>query len=124
MWLITPLGFFSIVCKPDNEKQGTLTVRSRLKSDLEALRENFLPSLGSIAEGAGTDYRFRAKAQRNDIGKALAQMVQNSTTTTSRTRWPTNKAKPGPGSMAGSGTFFMTCRKRQRTCRCSLTAAS
>ena len=76
MWLMTPLGFFSIVCKPDDEEQGTLTVRSRVKSDLDALRKNFLPSLGAIAEGAGTDYRYRAKARRDDIGKALAQMVQ------------------------------------------------
>jgi hypothetical protein len=44
-WLITPLGFFSIVCKPADEEQGTLTVRSCVKSDLEALRKNFLPSL-------------------------------------------------------------------------------
>ena len=76
MWLITPIGFFSIVCKPGDEEQGTLTVRSRVKSDLEALRKNFLPSLGAIVEGAGTDYRYRAKARRDDIGKALAQMVQ------------------------------------------------
>jgi len=76
MWLITPLGFFSIVCKPGDEEQGTLTIRGRVKSDLGALRENFLPSLGAITEGAGTDYRYRAKAQRDDIGKALAQMVQ------------------------------------------------
>jgi hypothetical protein len=69
MWLITPLGFFSIVCKPDDEKQGTLTVRSRVKSDLEALCKNFLHSLGPIVEGAGTDYRYRAKAQRDEIGK-------------------------------------------------------
>jgi len=76
MWLITPMGFFSIVCKPGDEEQGTLTVRSRVKSDLEALGKNFLPSLGAIVEGAGTDYRYRAKAQRDDIGKALALMVQ------------------------------------------------
>jgi len=70
------MGFFSIVCKPGDEEQGTLTVRSRVKSDLEALGKNFLPSLGAIVERAGTDYRYRAKAQRGDIGKALALMVQ------------------------------------------------
>jgi 8-oxo-dGTP pyrophosphatase MutT (NUDIX family) len=70
------MGFFSIVCKPGDEEQGTLTVRSRVKSDLEALGKNFLPSLGAIVEGAGTDYRYRAKAQRDDIGKALTLMVQ------------------------------------------------
>jgi len=58
MWLITTLGFFSIVCKPGDKKQGMLTVRSRVKSDLEELRKNYLPGLGTIVEGAGTDYRI------------------------------------------------------------------
>jgi hypothetical protein len=75
MWLITPVGFFSIVRKPDD--QDTLTVRARVKSDLEALRAHSLPGLGAIAEDAGTDYRFRAKAPRDEIAKALAHMVED-----------------------------------------------
>ncbi len=35
MWLITPTGFFSIVCKSGDIKAGTLTIRARVKSDLE-----------------------------------------------------------------------------------------
>src|SRR5262249_11648333 len=50
MWLMTPLGFFSIVCKPDDKGRGTLTIRARVKSDLEALRREFLPALGPIVE--------------------------------------------------------------------------
>jgi hypothetical protein len=38
MWLITPTGFFSIVCKPGDMEAGTLTIRARAKSDLQALR--------------------------------------------------------------------------------------
>jgi hypothetical protein len=76
MWLITPIGFYSIVCKPDDADAETLTIRARVKSDLEALRQEYLPGLETISEDAGTDYRFRAKANRDEVGKALAQMAQ------------------------------------------------
>jgi ADP-ribose pyrophosphatase YjhB (NUDIX family) len=76
MWLITPTGFFSIVCKPGDRKAGTLTIRARVKSDLEALRQQCLPSLGKVTENEGTDYPYRAKAKRSEVAKALAQMVE------------------------------------------------
>jgi len=76
MWLITPLGFYNVVCKPGDMEGGTLTIRARVKSDLEALGQEFLPSLGAISEDAGTDYRFRAKARRDELGKALAKVIQ------------------------------------------------
>src|SRR5690242_11051608 len=61
MWLITPTGFFSIVCKSGDMEAGTLTIRARVKSDLQALRHEALPSLGAITENEGTDYPYRAK---------------------------------------------------------------
>jgi 8-oxo-dGTP pyrophosphatase MutT (NUDIX family) len=75
MWLVTPKGFFSIVCKPGDKSAGRLTVRSRVRSDLEALKP-YLPSLGTIEEGTGTDYRFRAKAKRSEVAKALSKLVE------------------------------------------------
>ena len=45
MWLITDIGFFSIVQKQGDISAGTLTVRARVRSDLVALKEEFLPSL-------------------------------------------------------------------------------
>lgn len=75
MWLMTPHGFFSIVCKPEDKATGTLTIRSRVQSDLESLRQ-FLPSLGPVLEGAGTDYRYRAHADREDVAQAVSQMVR------------------------------------------------
>jgi hypothetical protein len=42
MWLITPVGFFSIVRRPDDVADDTLTIRSRVESDLEALWEKYL----------------------------------------------------------------------------------
>jgi hypothetical protein len=77
VWLMTWLGFFSVVCKSDDVGRGTLTVRARVRSDLEALKNHFLPGLGEIVENAGTDYRYRSKALRTDLAKALAKMVED-----------------------------------------------
>ena len=75
MWLITPTGFFSIVQKPGDAQANTLTVRARVRQDLVALREQFLPGLGEIEESRANDYRFRAVAPRAEVAAALAEMV-------------------------------------------------
>ena len=75
MWLITPIGFFSIVEKTSDQELGTLTIRARLRSDLEALRNYYLPSLDPIKESKNTDYRFRAIALRKEVSAAMSQMV-------------------------------------------------
>jgi len=77
MWIITDFGFVSIVEKQDDKKKQTLTIRARVKADLEALRDNYLPSLGPISEDSGTDYKYRAKATRLDLASALSQAVLN-----------------------------------------------
>ena len=75
MWLITPIGFFSIVQKPNDKGNSTLTVRARLRGDLEALKQKYLPSLGPIQQNAGTDYHYRATALRADVSAAMARMI-------------------------------------------------
>ena len=75
MWLMTPIGFFSIVQKPADRQAGTLTVRARVLDDLAALKDQFLPALGPIREGAGTDYRYRATAPTTDVSSAFARML-------------------------------------------------
>ena len=75
MWLITNFGFFSVVQKPDDPAAGTLTVRARVKGDLETLRDRYLPDLGDIVADAGTDYRFRAKAPRTALSHAVARAI-------------------------------------------------
>lgn len=70
MWLITPTGFFSIVQKPSDEAANMLTVRARVRQDLVALREQFLPGLGDIEESRSNDYRFRAVAPRTEVAAA------------------------------------------------------
>jgi 8-oxo-dGTP pyrophosphatase MutT (NUDIX family) len=50
-------------------------VRSRANSDLEALREKYLPSMGSIAADAGSDYKYRTKVPREALAAAMPQIV-------------------------------------------------
>ena len=50
MWLFTDIGFFSIVRKPADENDGMVTISARVHSDLERLREFYLPSLGDVLE--------------------------------------------------------------------------
>ncbi|TXG98314.1 MAG: hypothetical protein E6R09_11505 [Rhodocyclaceae bacterium] len=75
MWLMTPIGFFSIVEKPGDRGRDTLTIRARVRSDLETLGHRYLPELGEIAEHQGTDYRYRSVAPRASVAKALSQLT-------------------------------------------------
>lgn len=74
MWLITTVGFFSVVQKPGDG--DNLTVRSRVRADLQALKKQFLPELGRIQESTVSDYRFRALAPRQAVARAFAQMTE------------------------------------------------
>jgi hypothetical protein len=76
MWLITPFGFYSVVAKTGDQHGGLLTIRSRVRSDLEALKK-YVPSLGPIAKSKQTDYRYRAKAKAKDVAIGFASMVEN-----------------------------------------------
>ena len=76
MWLITPQGFFSIVQKPQDAAAGTLTVRARVRRDLDGLRDTLLPELGPTLAHAGTDYRYRATAPASSVARAMATMVE------------------------------------------------
>jgi hypothetical protein len=75
MWLVTPVGFFSIVQKAADQNAGTLTVRARVHGDLDALREYFLPGLGDIHKSSRNDYRFRTVAPRDEVAAALSSMI-------------------------------------------------
>ena len=74
MWLQTVFGFFSVVQKRGEEH---LTIRARARGDLERLREAYLPSLGEIRVGVGTDYRYRAEATHEAFGEALAKIGED-----------------------------------------------
>ena len=77
MWLMTPIGFFSIVEKHDDRDAGTLTVRARVEGDLAELKARYLPELGEIQAHLGTDYRYRATAPKEAVARALSQLALN-----------------------------------------------
>lgn len=94
MWVFTDIGFFSIVRKPENEDAGRLTIRSRVRSDLERLQELYLPSMGDIVEGVGTDYPYRAKAPQNAFADALRLIGENIGYTNFKSEVAANQGHP------------------------------
>lgn len=56
--------------------RGTLTIRARVKTDLAALRDRYLPTMGDITKNDGSDYRFRAVADRHAVSAAMQQAVK------------------------------------------------
>ena len=74
MWICTPIGFFSVVQKPNEQH---LTVRARVKADLAQLRARYLPDLGEIFSHVGTDYAHRAHCTHEQWGQALSAMAQD-----------------------------------------------
>lgn len=74
MWIMTTVGFFSIVRKPSDDAD-TLTVRSRVRDDLKQLRKAYLPNLSLIAENTGSDYPYRAQVDRSELANALGRMI-------------------------------------------------
>lgn len=77
MWLITAFGFFSVVEKGDQRASGKLTIRSRVREDLDALRAKYLPELTDTIETYDSDYRFRGIAPREAISRAFAEALND-----------------------------------------------
>jgi len=86
MWLITSVGFFSIVEKPDDREAGTLTIRARVREDLEALRRQFLPDLAPIQEGGARTTAFGPRLLVRMLQELWLPWSNSSITRTSRTR--------------------------------------
>lgn len=74
MWLFTNIGFFSAVQKPGTD---FLTVRARVKQDLENLRQNYLPQLSATQAKGGTDYPWRATVSHADFAAALGKIAMD-----------------------------------------------
>src|SRR4051812_279954 len=72
MWMLTTIGFFSVVA--DRDHPDRLLVRARVRADLEELRDRYVPDL-EIVEGAGTDYRYRASVARTEFEPAAARLA-------------------------------------------------
>jgi hypothetical protein len=74
MWLFTNIGFFSAVQKPGTD---FLTVRARVKQDLDNLRQNYLPQLSATQAKGGTDYPWRATVSHVDFAAALGKIAMD-----------------------------------------------
>ena len=74
MWLFTKFGFYSVVQKPGED---CLTVRARVREDLDRLRANGLLALDETLDHVGTDYPFRARVSREAFGEALKDISLN-----------------------------------------------
>jgi len=74
MWLYTIHGFYSVVQKP-NDKE--LTIRARVRADLERLKIHYLPLLSEITESDDSDYRYRATSTHVAFANALYHIAQD-----------------------------------------------
>jgi 8-oxo-dGTP pyrophosphatase MutT (NUDIX family) len=72
MWLFTTVGFFSVVQKPG---MTDLTIRTRVREDLDRLRAEYLPELGPTQTTPGNDYPYRALAGHDSLAAALGRLV-------------------------------------------------
>ncbi len=77
MWMVTPLGAFSIRCTPADMRNGTLTIESKVRSDLEALVAAVLPSACPIVEVLSKSRGYMIRCGRGEVGLALATLAMD-----------------------------------------------
>lgn len=75
MWMVTPLGAFSIRCTPADAAKGTLTVEARTRSDLEALITAVLPSACPIVEVIARTRGYMTRCGRGEVALGLATLA-------------------------------------------------
>ena len=68
MWIYTRIGFFSIVQKNGD---GTLTVRSRVRNDLEAFRGLLGEDAPEIIHTTDSDYPYRLIGSQVSVSNVL-----------------------------------------------------
>ena len=74
MWIFTPIGFFSVI-KKEYDAEDEVTIRSRVKSDIETLKQH-IPSMSPIKEDRNADYWYRATAKQEDFAQTVAQLAR------------------------------------------------
>jgi len=73
MWIFTNIGFFSVV---EKDGKGTLTVRARIKEDIEALRDKYFPAAKIVATKS-SDYPFRIIVDKGSVAEAMKDLTKN-----------------------------------------------
>lgn len=79
MWLVTKIGFFSIVEKPEDQEAGMVTVRARVLSDIESLM-SLLPGAGPIVKSTKAerrDYRYRVRVSKTQLSQAMTHLIHD-----------------------------------------------
>jgi hypothetical protein len=74
MWIMASFGLISVVQKPGTSH---LTIRARVRVDLDRLRRSYLPSLSPTAHTPGNDYCYRATASHEAFAQALARAARD-----------------------------------------------
>ncbi len=81
MWLFTKIGFFSVVQKPWDIAQGTLTVRARVRYDLENFRAELaklypdVVDLPEIEVDFRADYHYRIQVHKSSAEKIIGELA-------------------------------------------------
>jgi len=76
MWLFTKFGFFSVV-KKESDGADTLTIRARVKADLENLIKYYLIGEFKILTFPEADYRYRIIVPKEVFTKAIAEITKD-----------------------------------------------
>ena len=76
MWIFNSCGFFSVVEKAEEQGANKLTIRARVREDLAALRNRYLPELGSITSDTNLDYPHRACIGRTAFAEGMKRMAE------------------------------------------------
>ena len=85
MWIMTPYGFFSVVCAHGDNAHNAypapphpelMMIRARNRNHLEALKKRFA-GLPEIDENSGTDYLCRITAPRAEVLRVVATMADD-----------------------------------------------
>lgn len=75
IWIQTNIGSYSIVIKPEDQDDDLVTIRARIKSDLQCLKILYLPTMGLITESHKSDYQFRTKVSKADFAQAMVHLI-------------------------------------------------
>ena len=77
MWVFTTHGFLSVV--EHRQQPDTLIVRARVRSDLNAARERYFPSLTRTEFSDKSDYPYRGQISRKAFAKGMRKVVADIT---------------------------------------------
>lgn len=81
MWIMTPYGFFSVVCAHDRDPEtpgpdyNRMVIRARNRDHLESLKKTMSMRLPRINCNEGTDYPFRITMDRDLALAVITQMA-------------------------------------------------